>query len=517
LAHARKEALAFWKDARKRCEKAGLAAGSKIADEAEALIAPDAPPKPSTTETPEARLWILLNGGDAFERARTMSRGATKFLLGAQEPQGYWNCAKHGGTSQFSPGVTGLAVLAVLTADGSELDDARREAATKAVDWLIGRQSKEGRFGYASDGSFVYSHAVATRAVAAWVAATGEREKAGPALEKAADYIAHLRNPDAAWRYGKQPGDNDTSVTYWMVAALQAVRELGMEVDAASFAGAHGWVKHATCEYFRAGYNGTGTGPARPPGKLEAFPADNSESLTAAACLIRHWCGERDTEAIRGHFGLVGKVLPTADPPDMYYWHLGAKAYAVVAGKIPTKWYEALVTSAGRCRAGDGSFDPDGPWGGAGGRIYSTAVTSLALMAPLEVSRSAGRTSASDFLKKGTAVVAVPISPEPRPTGIYVDEGMQLTADPTGTVQYCPGVPAAEPGGMKKDPPKRKRVTRKGKFGCLMGQIGRSGKPFVIRRKGPLKVKGCGQLYVFVNATETGAATGGFRLGLKVK
>ena len=38
--------------------------------------------------------------------------------------------------------------------------------------------------------------------------------------QKALDFIALARNPYFAWRYGVKPGDNDTSVTGWMMMAL---------------------------------------------------------------------------------------------------------------------------------------------------------------------------------------------------------------------------------------------------------------------------------------------------------
>jgi len=516
LAHARKRAIAFWDDARKRCVKAGVAEGAKLADQVRSLLLPDTKGRPVIQDRPEARLQLMLDYGKSFDRARAMHRDATKFLIGAQEREGRWKSDRHGGQYAYDPGVTGLAILAILAGERS-IAGPRQASASRAVDWLVKKQSREGRFGYTHAMDFTYSHAVATRAVAAFALATGQEKKHGPALVKAAKFIEVARNPDAAWRYGVRPGDSDTSATYWMIAALERARAAGIEVDGKAFDGARGWMDKITDpEFFRAGYTARGTGSARRPGKLETYTSDKTEALTAAACLIRNWCGERGSRATRGHLALVRAVLPTADCPDMYYWYLGARAFASEEGRVPRKWYDALVSAAERCRGENGSMDPIGPWGEAGGRIYSTAIVGLALMAPLATTRPSVATSASGFLRRGSATVRVPISNTPRPTGLYLDESMRLTVAPTGTVHYGPRLATADPGGLKKDPPNDKRITKKGKYGCLLGQVGPDGRPFVIQRKRALKVKGCGELFVFVNAQDPGGATGGFTLEITV-
>ena len=39
------------------------------------------------------------------------------------------------------------------------------------------------------------------------------------------------QNPYKAWRYGKRPGDNDASVTGWMLMALKAAKDAGIPVN----------------------------------------------------------------------------------------------------------------------------------------------------------------------------------------------------------------------------------------------------------------------------------------------
>ena len=74
-----------------------------------------------------------------------------------------------------------------------------------------------------------------------------------------------------------------------------------------------------------------------------------------------------------------------AHPIDFIYWHHGSVALRQVGGDTWRRWKAALLTTlpphqnpAG-CRRG--SWDPIGPWGREGSRVYSTAMGALALQA----------------------------------------------------------------------------------------------------------------------------------------
>ena len=44
------------------------------------------------------------------------------------------------------------------------------------------------------------------------------------AAQKALDFISLSRNPYFVWRYGVKPGDNDSSVTGWMMMPLKSAK-----------------------------------------------------------------------------------------------------------------------------------------------------------------------------------------------------------------------------------------------------------------------------------------------------
>ena len=83
----------------------------------------------------------------------------------------------------------------------------------------------------------------------------------------------------------------------------------------------------------------------------------------------------------------VLEVLPAwvEDTPanDMYYWYYGTYAMYQTGGESWAKWNaalkEALMPSQHKKGPMQGSWDPIGPWGYAGGRVYSTAILALTL------------------------------------------------------------------------------------------------------------------------------------------
>jgi hypothetical protein len=131
------------------------------------------------------------------------------------------------------------------------------------------------------------------------------------------------------------------------------------------------------------------------------FPSDKSEAMTAAGILTRIHAGQdpRKHPLIQKGAALCAKKLPVWNPADgsvdMYYWYQGTLALAYVGGKSWQAWSHALdlaVVGTQR-RDGDlcsflGSWDPIGPWGPDGGRVYSTALMALCLAARQQAAAS---------------------------------------------------------------------------------------------------------------------------------
>jgi hypothetical protein len=323
------------------------------------------------------------------------------------EEDGRWDCddfMKHDpaddrcdgpGGALYDVGVTGLSILAFLGAGYTDRGSARENKYAKNVRqglrFLMTSQDDEGCFGSRSSQHFMYNTAIATLAMseAYWMTRNPRYKK--PAQE-GLNFIARARNPYLAWRYEPRGGENDSSVTGWMVMALKSGKFGGLDIDPDAFEGARQWIEKMTDpEFGQCGYNQPGGESARPEGLADKYPAEKSQSMTAVGMLTRIFLGEdpRTSRMVGLGADLCVERLPTWNPDDgsidMYYWYYGTLAMFQVGGPRWTKWNKAMVgsivKSQRRMNAGSraGSWDPIGPWGGDGGRVYSTACLVMCL------------------------------------------------------------------------------------------------------------------------------------------
>ena len=321
-----------------------------------------------------------------------------------QSAKGGWDAARFSdrctgerctgpGSPAHGVGVTGLALLAFLGAGETHAGPNHAETVAAGLRYLLDVQDAEGCFGPRTDQRWVFDHAAATRAVAEAYGMTASPSLRRPA-QNGISFIEQCQNPYLGWRYGVRPQDNDTAVTGWMTAALAAGRRAGLDVDPSLFEGARAWMDKVTePEWGRAGYVARGTGPWRERALMARFPGDRSESLTALAVVTRLDGGASlDDEYVKKGLDLLVKCLPAWDEEagtiDLHYWLWGSDANARAGGYHGKKWGETLLQAVrdGQCLDRSlhryGSWDPLDPFAAEGGRVYSTAMATLALEAP---------------------------------------------------------------------------------------------------------------------------------------
>jgi hypothetical protein len=360
--------------------------------------------------------------GGHRERSDEALEDALRWLKAHQSPDGGWEAAGFGkwcdgkpasgpgpdgaGRATYDVGVTGLSLLAFLGAGYTQRSDDKAgfgRVVAAGLRYLKNNQDAEGCLGPRSSGHFVYNHAIAALALVEAFGMTGSPVYKIP-TQKALDFIAISRNPYFAWRYGVKAGDNDTSVTGWMMMALKSARLVNaaevkagraapLVIDEDAFEGIKGWIEKMTdTDFGRVGYQARGSGPARTNDQLDRFPAEKSESMTAVGVLARIFLGEnpKTSEPIQKGADLCAKLVPTWNPNDgsidMYYWYYATLALFQVGGEPWVKWRKAMDTAivGTQRRDGDfclykGSWDPLDPWGPDGGRVYSTACLALCL------------------------------------------------------------------------------------------------------------------------------------------
>jgi hypothetical protein len=352
-------------------------------------------------------------GQDAVEHA-------LRWLAAHQSPDGGWEAegfarwcdgkpaAGSGpdgkGKAQYDVGVSGLALLAFLGAGYTHRDPGPfGKVVGSGLRYLKSVQDAEGCFGHRSSGHFVYNHSIAALAMVEAYGMTGSAIYRASA-QKGLDFIALSRNAYHAWRYGVKPGDNDTSVTGWMMMALKSAklvnvaeiaagRPAPLVIDEDAFDGIRTWIERMTDpETGRVGYQTRGSGPARLPDMVDRFPEGKSESMTAVGILARVFIGEnpKGSDPITKGAQLCAKALPTWNPNDgsidMYYWYYGTLAMFQVGGDGWKKWDAAMKSAIVDSQRLDGdyclykgSWDPLDPWKDDGGRVYSTAALAMCL------------------------------------------------------------------------------------------------------------------------------------------
>ena len=349
----------------------------------------------------------------------TAVEDALKWLAAHQSPGGQWEAAGFhrwcdgrpaaggpdgAGKAHYDVGVTGLALCAFLGAGYTNRGSHPfAKTVSRGLRYLKNVQDAEGCFGPRATQHYIYNHATASLAMVEAYGMTGSPLFRGSA-QKALDFIALARNPYFAWRYGVKPGDNDTSVSGWMMMALKsaklvnedAVRRgkpLPLVIDEEAFDGILAWVEKMTDpDTGRTGYIQRGGLAARPQEMIDRFPGDRSESMTGVGVLARVFAGQnpKASTIIQKGAELCAALPPTWNPDDgsidMYYWYYATLAMFQVGGKPWKTWNAHLKTDIVDHQRRDttyclykGSWDALGPWGPDGGRVYSTALMAMCL------------------------------------------------------------------------------------------------------------------------------------------
>jgi hypothetical protein len=340
-----------------------------------------------------------LGGGRHTESAVLMG---LVWLKNHQNPNGMWSCknfmmncqkgtcAGVGGTDDYDMGCTGLALLAFLGAGHTHKHGKFKNTVKKTLKALKDRQTPDGCFGPKSkEGHWIYNHAMATMAMAEAYGLSNKSPLLQGTAQKAVDFLLDCQNPYLGWRYGKQTGENDSSVTSWATLALKSAKISGLHVPKESFDGALNWFDRVTDEaYFRTGYTTKGDNGSRLVEAMEKFQP--SDAMTAAALACRIFILESEANARPEILG-AGNLLKNNPPKwedkagtiDMYYWYYGTLAMFQLGRQYWKAWNEpmknALVPTQQREGCQNGSWDPIGAWGTAGGRVYSTAINCLSL------------------------------------------------------------------------------------------------------------------------------------------
>jgi hypothetical protein len=321
------------------------------------------------------------------------------------------NESRHGDGSGFDGhdvGVTGLAILA-FTGNGHTHRDSDHaeyvECLQRAVAYMKKAQVRSedpataGRYGPGTGEQWIYDHAIATMAMGELLIMSGDVIGLRRSVTDAVKLCLRAQNDGFGWRYGIKPGDNDTSVTGWMVLALKTAKSADLDIPKEefdrAFRGAVNWFDRATASNGKTGYMVPGDEGSR-LANVHPNPYPYSKELscmTAVGVLCRLFAGEsRKSKAIMQGVDILMKETPrwqeakgrSLSTINMYHWYYGSYAMFQFGGSAWKTWNESMIKALlNSQRQGviceDGSWDPIDEWGAAGGRVYSTALGAMTL------------------------------------------------------------------------------------------------------------------------------------------
>ena len=316
---------------------------------------------------------------------------ALAWLAANQSENGGWDASKFGAGKELAvlghdrqgagaeadTGVTGLAILAFLGAGHSHLHGVYRNEVAAALEFLRQRQRADGSlFGEAELFARMYCHSMATLAACEAYAMTSDK-RLDPMCRAAVGYSLSMQHPtDGGWRYRR--GDTgDTSQLGWQLMALKSAKLAGIQIPDLTWARAERFLRRV-----KRGNQG-GLASYRPDG-----PPTRTMTAEAWFChqlLQADRGGSLNPAAIREAILSLEQELPDPSNRNLYYWYYATLALQQNQHYSPEdtasweSWNHALTTALLSTQDRDGSWNADTVWGGYGGKVYTTALSTLCL------------------------------------------------------------------------------------------------------------------------------------------
>ncbi len=320
---------------------------------------------------------------------------ALQWLASIQDVEGFWDGDAYGAGSidiegginrQFAgrdadTGLTALSILAFLGKQNTLEEGDYSANVTKALRWLVYQQGKnaQGVEGYlggnAAEIAGMYSHAIATFAIAEAYAMTKDPAKAEflvEPLRKAVRFTLLCQLEDGGWRYKRgQQGGGDMSIFGWQLMALKSAQAAGLEIPIES--------REKMILFLQQ------RGQGRSGGLASYRPNERpSLAMTAESLFCKQMLGlSREHPSCDEAVKFLLTNPPGRQSMNLYTWYYSTLALYQYGGEPWERWNGRLrdLLIAEQVTTGEfaGSWEPRDQWGGYGGRIYSTAFATLTL------------------------------------------------------------------------------------------------------------------------------------------
>ncbi len=244
--------------------------------------------------------------------------GALAWLAQKQAANGSWNDK---GDSNRAVAMTGYTLMAFMAAGNLPTGGAYAKEVGRGVQFLLDSMQPDGLFRGVDGGKYMYSHGIATIALAEVYGQT-RSEALRTKLERAIQLIVTSQSEDGGWRYRPASKDADISVTVLQVAALRGAKNSGIDVPQATLDEAVAYVR-------RCAKDG---GFGYQPGKGAGF------ATTAAAMYSLQVSGLYDDPLVEPASKLLFKKMDEKKW-NTYGHNYAAPAQYLVGGETWRDWY----------------------------------------------------------------------------------------------------------------------------------------------------------------------------------
>lgn len=321
----------------------------------------------------------VIRYGDPVPRdVREMYDAGLRYLVKTQDDTGGWK------DGQAGPGVTGMAVMALLASGEDPNHGPYRVPIRKALTSMIAAQNAEtGFLGSGQGHDSMYQHGfgmlalseaygtVDDRTLWSQASASGPQGRPiGQALELAVRcaVTSAKKNPVGAWRYSPDAQDADTSVSGAVLMGLLGARNAGIEVPDETIDRAIKYFASMTGPNGQLGYSGG--------------PGGGSDAVTSIGVLVFAIARQKDlpqyaTSAAFLKARSLGSEQGAIEGYPTYTRYYRAQALFQADVAAWEKWNAGLVRELKTMQAKDGSF---AGFASRGGGFGGTVDTSLALL-----------------------------------------------------------------------------------------------------------------------------------------
>lgn len=294
------------------------------------------------------------------------------FLAKQQRSNGSWSLKgpyRDGAYNENAEAATAMALLAFQGNGNTHRAGQYKKNVDAGIRYLLGVQGPDGNFYQGNRQEWLYTQGQCTIAICELYGMTKDSHLRLPA-EKAVQFCVEAQDALGGWRYRPRM-DSDTSVTGWMVMALQSARMAGLDVPKETL--------ERVSEYLDK---------ASPDGSLYAYQPGHHTNpvMTAEALLCRQYLGwgQYDPKLVVG-VDYICSHLPNWNDRDVYYWYYGTQVTHHMGGAHWKRWNDALRDMLVEHQEKDGpekgSWDPKGKSPDAwavrdqGGRLYVTCLS----------------------------------------------------------------------------------------------------------------------------------------------